>query len=70
MGMMLLCRLSVSKWEIVELVDELAVSDGGMFKCSKDRSESREEHSERQSKGTFPKRSEVQRRRCSLEASR
>jgi len=36
----------------------VGVSDGGMFKCSGDHSESRKEHSERQSRGTSPRRSE------------
>ena len=49
---------------------ELDVSDGGMFKCSEDHSESREEHSERYSRGTSPRRSEVQRMWSNLKSSR
>ena len=48
-------------------VGELGVSDGGMFKCSKDHSEFREEHSKRHSKGTSPKRSKSHRMRSNLE---
>ena len=51
-------------------VGELGVSDGDMFKCSRDHLESREEHSKRQSRGTSLKRSEAQRMWSSLEASR
>jgi len=51
-------------------MDELGVSDGGMFKCSEDHFESREEHSKRQGRGTSPRRSEAQGMRSSLKASR
>jgi len=61
---------SPSKDVLQTSVGELGVSDGGMFKYSKDRSESREEHSERQSKETSPRCNEAQRMQSSLETSR
>ena len=51
-------------------VRELGFSNGGMFKCSEDHSESQEEHSERQSRGTIPRRSEACRMRSNLKVSR
>ena len=49
---------------------ELGVSDSDMFKCSEGQSESWEEHSERQSRGTSSRHSEAQRMRSNLEALR
>jgi len=43
---------SLSKDVLQASVGEIEVSDGGMFKCSGDHSESWEEHSEWQSRGT------------------
>ena len=50
-------------------VGELGISNGGMFKCSRDHSESQEEHSEIQSRGTSQKHSEAQQMQSNLEAS-
>ena len=60
---------SLSKGVLQASVGELGVTDGGMFKYSEDRSESWEEHSERQSRVTSPRRNEAQRMRSNLEAS-
>jgi len=61
---------SPSKDILQASVSELRVSDGGMVKCLEDHSEFREEHSERQSRGTSLRCSEAQRIRSSLKASR
>ena len=58
-----------SKGVLQASVNELGVSNGGMFKCSGDQSKSWEEHSERQSRGTSPRRSEAQLMWSSLEDS-
>jgi len=58
----------MSKGVLHASVGELEISDGSMFKCSGDHVESLEEHSERQSRGISPRRSEAQRIRYSLEA--
>jgi len=50
-------------------VSEFRVSDGGMFKCSGDHSESRKKHFERPSRGTSPRHSEAQRMQSNMKAS-